>query len=146
VHPNPDPNEPKRRWVKGALEQIAALRAVAALLREALEPEVAGPTPEELPAAAAAAAASATRWLEALRAPRGLGKAEAELGATAGVCRNAAVAFSSLADADSEQHAARRAACLRLLDQGDHHVDLFFSILDQKGWALDRSNDQHPGP
>lgn len=146
MHPNPDPNEAKRRWVAGALEQIADLKAAAALLRRAVELDAAGPTLEELPASAAATAASATRWLEASRAPRGLGKAEAELGATAGVCRNAAVACSSLADADSEQHAARRAACLRLLDQGDHHVDLFFSILDKKGWAVGGSNEQDPGP
>ena len=57
------------------------------------------------------------------------------MGATVGVYRNAAVAFSSLGKADAVQDAARRTACLKLLDQGDHHVDLFFSILGEKGLA-----------
>ena len=78
------------------------------------------------------ACGSLAGWLSSARAPRGFGKAEGELGAAAGVYRNAAVAFRSLEDADGDQRRARSNACLALLEQGDHHVDIFAEALAKK--------------
>jgi hypothetical protein len=138
VPPTPEKELEKRKWVEGALERLGPLTAAALPLRGAFEPRssVDLDHSDALSSSVLAAAAALTQWLELSRAPRGLRAAEAELGATAGVCRNAAVAFSSLADADPDQHAARCAAGLKLLDQGEHHVELFFSVLNKKGHAL----------
>ena len=135
--PTPEQELAKRKWVEGALERLGPLAAAALPLRGAFEPgsDVDLDQSEAVSSSALAAAAALTQWLELSRAPRGLRATEAELGATAGVCRNAAVAFSSLTDADPDQHAARCAAGLKLLDQGDHHVELFFAILNKKGLA-----------
>ncbi len=131
-------DDAKRQWLDGALEQVRPLIASAALLRSALDqaPTASVGQNDTQSAKVLAAATSLLRWLEAPRAPRGLRKAEAELGATAGVYRNAAVAFASLADARPDQKTARRAACVKLLDQGDHHADLFMTILDKKRSTL----------
>lgn len=135
--PTPEQELEKRQWVDGAVERLGSLTKAALPLRRAFEP---GPgvdldQNELLSSSVLAASAALMRWLELSRAPRGLRGAEAEMGATAGVYRNAAIAFSSLADADPGQQTARRAACLKLLDQGEHHVELFFSILTTKGLA-----------
>jgi hypothetical protein len=61
-----------------------------------------------------------------------LAKAGGELGAAAGVYRNAAVAFKSLADVDGDQRGARANACATLLEQGDHHVETFVAALAKK--------------
>jgi hypothetical protein len=71
-------------------------------------------------------------WLAGSHAPRGLAKAEGELGAAAGVYRNAAIAFKSLGEVDGDQREARSNACATLLDQGDHHVGLFVAVLTKK--------------
>ena len=73
-----------------------------------------------------------TDWLASGRAPKGLGKAEGELGAVAGVYRNAAIAFRSLTDAEVDQRKARAVACASMLDQGDHHVGIFAGALAKK--------------
>ena len=54
------------------------------------------------------------------------------MGAAAGVYRNAAVAFKSLADVEGVQRKARSRACATLLEQGDHHVELFVAALAKK--------------
>jgi hypothetical protein len=134
VPPSQDQEE-KRRWTDGALERLRSLTGAAAPLREAFE-SGARLDPDlcvHVTSPVLGASAATTQWLEGSRAPRGLRRAEAELGATAGVYRNAAVAFTSLADADPGQLARRRAACLRLLDQGEHHVELFYSVVRNKG-------------
>ena len=82
--------------------------------------------------AALSASAALTDWLSRSRAPRGLGTAEAELGASAGVYRNAAFAFRSLTDAEVEQRRARSIVCVTMLEQGDHHVEAFTGALAQK--------------
>ncbi len=51
-------------------------------------------------------------WLSSTRVPRGLGKVEGELGAAAGVYRNAAVILRSLEDVDGYQRAGS-VKCLR---------------------------------
>ncbi len=63
-------------------------------------------------------AAISTIGSEAAHAPRGFAKAGGELGAAAGVYRNAAVAFKSLADVDGDQREARSNACATLLGTG----------------------------
>ena len=78
------------------------------------------------------ACANLVEWLRSSHAPRGFGKAGGELGAAAGVYRNAAVAFRSLADADVDQRQVRSNACASLLEQGDHHVEIFAGILAKK--------------
>ena len=78
------------------------------------------------------ACASLNGWLSSSHAPRGFAKAGGELGAAAGVYRNAAVAFKSLADVDGDQRKARSNACGTLLEQGDHHVDVFVAALAKK--------------
>ncbi len=135
--PTPEQELQKRQWVDGAVERLETLTKAALPLRRAFESgtRVDLDDSEPLSSSVLAASAALMQWLELSRAPRGLRGAEAEMGATAGVYRNAAVAFSSLADADSDQHAARCGACLKLLDQGEHHLELFFSILHKKGLA-----------
>jgi hypothetical protein len=137
VPPSPERELQKRHWADGALERLGALAEAAERLRKAFEsgPGIDADQNALLSSSLLGASAALTQWLEISRAPRGLRSAEAEMGATAGVYRNAAVTFSSLADADPDQHAARCAACQKLLDQGEHHLELFFSILRGKGLA-----------
>ena len=71
-------------------------------------------------------------WLRREHPPRGFAKAGGELGAAAGVYRNAAVTFKSLADVDGEQREARLKVCATLLEQGDHHVETFVAALAKK--------------
>jgi len=78
------------------------------------------------------ACSNLTDWLRSGHAPRGFGKAGGELGAAAGVYRNAAVAFKSLDDVDGDQREARSNACATLLEQGDHHVEIFVAALAKK--------------
>ena len=68
-------------------------------------------------------------WLNASHAPRGFEKAEAEIGAAAGVDRKAAMVFRSLAHADLVQRPACSNVCVRVLEQGDHHVETFAGVL-----------------
>jgi hypothetical protein len=53
------------------------------------------------------ACSSLNDWLRSSHPPRGMAKAGGELGAAAGVYRNAAVAFRSLADVDGDQRQAQ---------------------------------------
>ena len=71
-------------------------------------------------------------WLRLGHPPRGFARAGGELGAAAGVYRNAAVAFKSLTDVDGDQREARSKACVTLLEQGDHHVEIFLVALAKK--------------
>jgi hypothetical protein len=79
-----------------------------------------------------AACSNLSDWLRSGHAPRGFAKAGGELGAAAGVYRNAAVAFKSLADVDGDQREVRSNACATLLEQGDHHVEIFVAALAKK--------------
>ena len=89
--------------------------------------------PDEMVASLVVSACSNLHdWLRSGHPPRGLAKAGGELGAAAGVYRNAAVAFKSLADVDGNQREARANACAALLDQGDHHVELFVAAVAKK--------------
>lgn len=122
------------RWAAAAKERLALVTAAVERLRDGYDIE--RDTPYEASTAVASevviACGSLAGWLSSARAPRGFGKAEGELGAAAGVYRNAAVAFRSLEDADGDQRRARSNACLALLEQGDHHVDIFAEALAKK--------------
>ena len=78
------------------------------------------------------ACGSLSGWLRSSHAPRGFAKAGGELGAAAGVYRNAAVAFRSLADVNGDQRQARSTACAKLLEQGDRHVETFASAVAKR--------------
>ncbi len=79
-----------------------------------------------------AACSKLSDWLRSGHTPRGFARAEGELGAAGGVYRNAAVAFKSLAEVEGAQRQARSRACATLLEQGDHHVELFEATLAKK--------------
>jgi enoyl reductase-like protein len=96
------------------------------------EPETSPEADEAVASQVVSACANLNEWLRSGHAPRGFAKAGGELGAAAGVYRNAAVAFKSLADVDGDQREARANACATLLEQGDHHVDTFVAALAKK--------------
>lgn len=103
-------------------------------LRELFQTEVETlpETDEAVATQVVSACASLNGWLTSSHPPRGFARAGGELGAAAGVYRNAAVAFRSLADVDGDQRQARSTACAALLDQGDHHVESFAGALAKK--------------
>jgi hypothetical protein len=103
-------------------------------LREAFRAERERPseTNEAVASQVVSACGELSSWLRSSHAPRGFAKAGGELGAAAGVYRNAAVAFRSLTDVDGIQRQARSNACTTLLEQGDHHVDSFVAAVAKK--------------
>jgi hypothetical protein len=121
----------KRRWASTAMERLAPVTEAVAHLRRLFEIE--SETQPEMTAAIASelinVCGGLTEWLSGSHAPRGLGKAGGELGAAAGVYRNAAVAFRSLSEGDMDQTQVRSNACAKLLEQGDHHVETFVAAL-----------------
>ena len=144
---DPELDVARRRWATRAAEHLTAVVGAVLPLRKAF-----GADTEIAPALGAALASEVinvcgalTDWLAGVRAPKGLGKAEGELGAVAGVYRNAAMAFRSLADAEVGQLEARSTACATMLDQGDHHVGIFIAILEKKvGDGRTRGDGQSP--
>ena len=75
---------------------------------------------------------SLSEWLNSTRVPRRLGKAEGELGAAAGVYRNAALVYLSLENVEGYRRSARSNSCTRLLEQGNYHVEMFVAALAKK--------------
>jgi hypothetical protein len=130
----PDPLAATRQWASTARDYLAAVAQAVDSLRVAYQAE--RETPSETVEAVASPVLSAcsdlSDWLRSRHPPRGLAKASGELGAAAGVYRNAAVAFKSLADVDGDQREARANACATLLEQGDHHVETFVAALAKK--------------
>lgn len=132
--PQREPSVLRREWASTTENYLAALAESVNRLRETFQSEEGAP-PEADEAVASqviAACTSVNDWLRSAHAPRGLAKAGGELGAAAGVYRNAAVAFRSLTDAKGDQRQARAKACATLLEQGDHHVEMFKSVLVKK--------------
>jgi hypothetical protein len=131
---NPELEAAMRTWASTAKERLSAVTEAVAHLRKLFDME--SETPPEMVAGVATevitACGNLVEWLRSSHAPRGLGKAGGELGAAAGVYRNAAVAFRSLADADVDQRQVRSKPCASLLEQGDHHVETFAGILAKK--------------
>ena len=103
-------------------------------LREAFktEPEAPPAADDAVASQVVSACSDLNGWLRRSHPPRGFAKAGGELGAAAGVYRNAAVAFRSLADVDGDQRQARSLKCATLLEQGDHHVEIFAASLVKK--------------
>jgi hypothetical protein len=131
---NPEPEAERRRWASTAQEYLVAVTEAVDHLRELFQIELETPpeTDEAVAAQVVSACGSLSGWLSSLHAPRGFAKAGGELGAAAGVYRNAAVAFRSLADVGGDQRQARSTACATLLEQGDHHVEIFVAALAKK--------------
>ena len=119
----------RRKWAATAQRHLTPVLEAASRLRVAFdagtdssEAEVTDPGSDLI-----AACAGLVEWLHGSPAPKGCGKAGAELGAAAWVFRNAAFAFRSLDEAGPEQHVARAEACQSMLDQGEHHADSFLA-------------------
>ena len=131
---SPEPEATRHKWASHALEYLSTLTEAVDRLREAFQTEREKPseTNEAVASQVVSACGELSRWLRSSHAPRGFAKAGGELGAAAGVYRNAAVAFRSLADVDGGQRLARSNACATLLEQGDHHVDSFVAAVAKK--------------
>jgi len=131
---NPEPEAARRRWATTAREYLVAVTEAVERLGKMfeMEPETPPETDEAVASQVVTACSSLSGWLNSSHPPRGFAKAGGELGAAAGVYRNAAVAFRSLADVDGDQRQARSTACATLLEQGDHHVETFVAVLAKK--------------
>jgi hypothetical protein len=131
---SPEPEAARRQWASLALGYLSAVTETVDHLREAFRAERERPseTNEAVASQVVSACGELSSWLRSSHAPRGFAKAGGELGAAAGVYRNAAVAFRSLTDVDGAQRQARSNACATLLEQGDHHVDAFVAAVAKK--------------
>jgi hypothetical protein len=129
-----DPETARREWASAAHDFLAGVTQAVDNLRQVYQSELETPSDSDEAVAShvVSACGSLNDWLRSGHAPRGLAKAGGELGAAAGVYRNAAVAFKSLADVDGDQREARAKACGTLLEQGDHHVEIFVAALAKK--------------
>jgi len=129
MRPDPALEQARREWAAAAHTRLGPVLGAASRLRLAFDtatdpsPVSAGDPAAEL----IAACADLLQWLHDSPAPSGHGQAAAELGAAAGVFRNAAFAFRSLDEAGPDQHAARAEACASMLVQGEHHINTFLA-------------------
>lgn len=123
----------QKRWIEVAERQLEP--AVLAALRVRVALDVARDSMhsanilEDASAPLLAASADLLTWLQRAAAPHGLGGAVAELRAAAGVYRNAAVVYPGASDLDGESREARTNACRAMLEQGEHHVAMFRSLI-----------------
>jgi hypothetical protein len=125
----------RRIWASRAQEYLSAVTRTVDRLREEFRTgsqEKQSETNEGVASHVVSACGELSGWLRSTHAPRGFSKAGGELGAAAGVYRNAAIAFKSLGDVDGVQRQARSNACATLLEQGDHHVDAFLAAVAKK--------------
>jgi len=124
----------RRKWATTAEERLAGVTAAVERLRKVfdIEREMPSEAFAEVASAVVNACCSLAEWLSSTRVPRGLAKAEGELGAAARVYWNAAIAFRSLGDEDEYQRQSRSNACATLLKQGDFHVETFVAGLAKK--------------
>jgi enoyl reductase-like protein len=131
---SPETEAARRQWASSAQEYLLALSQAVDGLRELFQAdrEATSEADEVAASQVVSACSNLNDWLRSGHAPRGLAKAGGELGAAAGVYRNAAVAFKSLDDVDGDQREARANACATLLEQGDHHVETFVAALAKK--------------
>lgn len=130
----PDPAAARQEWASTARDYLAAVTQAVEGLRGLFQAyrETTAEADEAVASHVVSACSNLNDWLRSGHAPRGFAKACGELGAAAGVYRNAAVAFKSLADVDGDQREARSNACATLLEQGDHHVEIFVAALAKK--------------
>lgn len=123
----------RSRWAAQAQGHLEAVVDAVGALRKAFEAAPGGGQPAVDPSdRVLEACAVVSGWLNGNKAPKGLGRAEGELGAVSGVYRNAAFAFRSLDEAGTDARRARLASCAAMLDQGDHHVEAFRALLAKK--------------
>ncbi len=124
----------RRRWATTAEEHLNVVTAAVADLRKvlAVDAEMLFDVDADIASKVVVACGSLEGWLGGTRAPRGLAKAEGELGAAAGVYRNAAIVFGKLKDVEGYQRHTRSNACALLLGQGDDHVDAFVVAVEKK--------------
>jgi hypothetical protein len=129
-----DPEAARRDWASTAQNYLVALSQAVDNLRWVFQADLDAPseTDEAIASNVVSACSNLIDWLRSGHAPRGFAKAGGELGAAAGVYQNAAVLFKSLADANGNQREARSNACATLLEQGDHHVEIFVAALAKK--------------
>jgi hypothetical protein len=129
-----EPEAERDKWASDAREYLVAVTQTVDRLREVFRMVLETPSEigQEVAADVVSACGRLNDWLRSGHAPRGFAKAGGELGAAAGVYRNAAVTFRSLADVVGDQRDARYNACATLLEQGDHHVELFVAALAKK--------------
>ena len=124
----------RREWVTTAEDRLAVVTDGVERLRKVFN--IAREIPSEASAEVASEVVigcdSLAGWLNSTRVPRGLGKAEGELGAAAGVYRNAAIVYLNLENVDGYRRSARSNACTRLLEQGDYHVETFVVALAKR--------------
>ncbi len=134
----------RSEWAARAQGLLAVVTAAVERLRSAFEGEPAMRSESSTMAAELLSACNGlSEWLISTRVPKGLARAEAELGAAVGVYGNVAVVFGSLNEAEADQRRARWRACCRLLEQGDDHLALFARALAKKvrgGASLDRGS------
>jgi hypothetical protein len=130
---NPELEAARRIWATTARQYLVTVTEAVGRLRKVFE--TGRDTPSEIDEAVASqvvsACSSLSVWLNSSHPPRGFAKAGGELGAAAGVYRNAAVAFRSLVDVEGDRR-VRSTACATLLEQGDHHVESFVTALAKK--------------
>jgi hypothetical protein len=124
----------RRKWANAAEERLDVVTAAVERLRKALDIERETPSDAfaEVASEVLAACGSLAEWLADTRGPRGLAKAERELGAATGVYLHAAVASRRLEERDGPKRLARSNACAVLLAQGDHHVESFVAAVVKK--------------
>ena len=129
----PDPAAARRQWASTAQDYLVAVTQAVDNLRGVFlaERETSSEAEEAVASQVVSACTNLNEWLRSGHAPRGFAKAGGELGAAAGVYRNAAVAFKSLRDVDGEAR-GQSYACATLLEQGDHHVQTFVAALAKK--------------
>ena len=130
----PDPEAIGREWASTAQDFLAAVTHAVDELRGIFQSDRQMPSEkhEAVASRVVSACSILSDWLRSGHPPRGFAKAGGELGAAAGVYRNAAVVFKSLAEVGGDQREARSKACATLLHQGDHHVELFVAALTKK--------------
>jgi len=125
--PSPDPS---KGWMCNLISWTGSPRASSEVFN------IARAIPSEASAEVASEVVtgcdSLAGWLNTTRVPRGLRKAEGELGAAAGVYRNAAIVYLHLENVDGDRRSARSNACTRLLEQGDYHVETFVVALAKR--------------
>ena len=129
----------RRHWAKLAEDRFAEVTAAVERLRDIFGSARARPSDAsaEVASEVVDACDGLAGWLGTAPAPRGLTRAEAELGAAAGVYRNAAVLLRNLGGSDGYRRWVRSNSCATSLQQGDYHAEAFLAALAKKHGAGD---------
>jgi hypothetical protein len=115
------------QWAEEARQHLAPVLDAGSRLRTAVDASTEWP-PGSMPDPGdelLAACAELSTWLDSVRVPIGMGRAQAELQAASGVFRNAAHTFRLRLDVADARYQARMNACRSMLEQGREHVEAF---------------------